>query len=68
MSASEQARMGTMFRWLLKINLWENPDDTNVRVYGKRCNIVHRTSAPLSAQRGTSAALPSDERTGQGVL
>ena len=42
--------MAPMFRWLLKIHLGENPDDmSSVRVLGKRCNIVHRTSAPLSA-------------------
>ena len=39
-----------MFRRLLKIDFWENPDNMcSVRVYGNKCNIAHRTSAPLSA-------------------
>ena len=61
-----------MFRWLLKIDSGENPDNMCiVRVYGKRCNIAHRTSAPLvgcSTTRAPRAALPSNEKTGQGVV
>ena len=39
-----------MFLWLIKIDFGENSDDmSSVRVLGKRCDIAHRTSAPLSA-------------------
>ena len=38
--SGDWARMGTMFRWLLKINFGENPDDVQCESIGKYLAIM----------------------------